>query len=247
MNFVNIYLVFITIVLLLLFVKNNKVETFTDNSLTESIENLGKIATSLVTNDNYTLPGSLTSEKMLSTTDLNIKRNLNILPEGSIIAYSGSTAPEGWGICDGKYYLKMKYRYDDNGNVINQGLLKILNYKPSSNDYEDMYIESPDLRDRFILGIDPDKYEIGDNGGTNCIKPEHLPEHSHTYDKGTRLDGSEISYKGGAQTHHLQHYANGIHNDETQTKSAIHNSDGEKIDQKNFYPKYYVLNYIIKL
>lgn len=34
MNFVNIYLVFITIVLLLLFVKNNKVETFTDNSLT---------------------------------------------------------------------------------------------------------------------------------------------------------------------------------------------------------------------
>lgn len=117
----------------------------------------------MVTNDNYTLPGSLTSEKILSTTDLNIKRNLNILPECSIIAYSGSTVPEGWGICDGKFYLKMKYRYDDNGNEINQRLSKEVISYPSL--YKNMYIESPDLRDRFILGIDPTQHHIGENRG----------------------------------------------------------------------------------
>lgn len=246
MNFVNIYLVFITIVLLLLFVKNNKVETFTDNSLTESIENLGKIATSLVTNDNYTLPGSLTSEKMLSTTDLNIKRNLNILPEGSIIAYSGSTAPEGWGICDGKYYLKMKYRYDDNGKEINTNLIKESDKINTNINY---YVKSPDLKDRFILGRDPVQHNINEAGGNDYITIHNLPEHSHSYDKGTSLSKGtgHVHATGSKSSHTISDFAIGINHTETQTGMWIHNNTSTKINQEKFYPKYYVLNYIIKL
>lgn len=85
--------------------------------------------------------------------------------------------------------------------------------------------------------------------GNNYIKTEQLPEHSHSYDKGTSLSKGTVHVHttGSKSSHNISDFAIGINHTETQTGMWIHNSTSTKIDQQKFYPKYYVLNYIIKL
>ena len=45
-------------------------------------------------------------------------------------------------------------------------------------------IWTPDLRDRFPVGVDGDTYQLGWTGGTNevVLATEELPKHSHMYE-----------------------------------------------------------------
>ena len=56
----------------------------------QAIRNLSKISKELQ-NGGIEIPGNLT-----------VKGNFNYLPKGTIVAFSGKTAPTGWALCDGK-------------------------------------------------------------------------------------------------------------------------------------------------
>ena len=56
----------------------------------ESIRNLSSISKSLQ-EGGLTIPG-----------DVKVQGKFNYLPKGTIVAFNGTTAPEGWAICDGK-------------------------------------------------------------------------------------------------------------------------------------------------
>ena len=65
-----------------------------------------------------------------------------MMPVGSILMYSGTTAPSGWAICDGSTVP----RADGTGNII-----------------------TPDLRDRFVVGAGPNSGGFGASGGTSTV------------------------------------------------------------------------------
>jgi len=62
----------------------------------ESIRNLSSISKSLQ-EGGLTIPGNIRVQG-----HANIDGNFNYLPKGTIVAFNGTTAPEGWAICDGK-------------------------------------------------------------------------------------------------------------------------------------------------
>ena len=55
-----------------------------------SIRNLSEVSTTLQ-KGGLEIPGNLT-----------VKGNFNYLPKGTIVAYTGKTAPQGWALCNGK-------------------------------------------------------------------------------------------------------------------------------------------------
>ncbi len=82
----------------------------------------------------------------------------DVMPVGSIIAYGGSTAPEGWLICDGRKVDQNKY--PDLHNVVGGN--------------------TPNLKDKFIIGA-KGKYNPNKTGGeeTVALKIEEMPSHQH--------------------------------------------------------------------
>ena len=79
-----IILLVIIIVVLIYIIKNKKLEHLTVNS-DEAIQNLA----------------SLYNKDELTITNL-VATTFNLLPKGIIVAWTGSTAPTGWAICDGQ-------------------------------------------------------------------------------------------------------------------------------------------------
>ena len=84
------------------------------------------------------------------------------MPIGAIIAYGGTTAPAGWHICDGSVH----------GSSALQTLIGSAN--------------TPDLRDRFIVGVSGSKAR-GATGGaaTHTLTTAEMPSHSHGGGTGT--------------------------------------------------------------
>lgn len=86
----------------------------------------------------------------------------DLLPVGTIIMWSGNTAPAGWALCDGGSYAKM----DGSGNIT-----------------------VPDLRGRFIVGYNNSDADYNNaatgtakTGGakTVALTTGNLPDHTHT-------------------------------------------------------------------
>lgn len=113
-------------------------------------------------------------------------------PPGGIIMWNGSTAPDGWGLCNGNTYS----RIDGTGTIT-----------------------SPDLRGRFILssgnGTGLTSRTVGDKGGTetHTLTTNEIPSHTHT---GTTVSNGSHNHTGststtGAHTHTGTTESSGTH------------------------------------
>ncbi len=94
-----------------------------------------------------TIEQKLTVSGGLKVSSGNVIEGYGTIPVGGIIMWSGSVAPDGWAICDGR-----------NG--------------------------TPDLRNRFVRGMDPAKAgSVVSTGGADkvTLKTENLPPHRHEY------------------------------------------------------------------
>ena len=108
------------------------------------------------------------------------------VPIGSVIAYGGGVAPDGWHLCDGSAH----------GSAALQAVIGSAN--------------APDLRGRFIVGAGPG-YAVGDTGGAESVTltaaQSGLPAHSHTASAGNASAdhshplSSGVVSSAGAHTH----------------------------------------------
>lgn len=179
----------------------------------------------------------------------------DLLPAGTIVMWSGTSAPAGWGLCDGTTYTKL-----------NGGLLK-----------------SPDLSGKFIVGYnsgDFDYNQPGDlsTGGTTTSDvggetshilsipemPSHVHDISHTHvlHESPHTHSVTDRYSSGQQSVHTITTQNDAANDHwtnnTRTTSAAttgitidaysgdSGSTGSGVAHEN-RPPYYTLAFIIKL
>jgi len=147
-----------------------------------------------------------------------------LMPVGSIIAYRGANAPEGWLLCDGAD-LKDKKFSDSKFNDL----------KKISGEW------IPDLRSRFIVGANPedDNYELTKSGGEDkhTLTIEEMPKHNHygfgEHSKDWPLGTTgvnKIGSSGGVD------WDNQYYNTSYTGDSMPHNN----------LPPYYALTYIIK-
>lgn len=135
-------------------------------------------------------------------TKRNFLKSIPLVPPGSIVPFGGSTAPDGWLLCDGtevkisdytKLYNVIQYNFKDASQLSDEGVNSFA---------------LPDLRGRMPLGLDnmggPSVNRvtdiaadaIGGNAGSEgaTIDLENLPEHEHDMrgDSGTQYYATRV-------------------------------------------------------
>lgn len=142
------------------------------------------------------------------TNNLSIGGNINVngfaqnalVPTGAIMMWSGYSAsiPTGWGLCNGNYYHA--------GGPVNG------TPPPAPPFFLPGFIQSPDLRGRFIVGEGQNanpapgdnnpNYFLNEVGGTNqtVLDKGQLPKHQHVITNG--VDGA-IQSDPGNHTHQI--------------------------------------------
>lgn len=165
--------------------------------------------------------------------NVQITGNLNVIPKGLVSMWTGTIAPNGWALCDGKTYIAK-----DGTSLV-----------------------APDLRGRFVLGYNIDasgvdglavegeiatintgarvgssfSNSIGMTGGEviHNLTIGEIPTHTHGNLGYTNYGSGD--YTGGARGGDFG----------TWTANPVFNTGGSK--SHNTIPPYYVLAYIIKL
>lgn len=154
------------------------------------------------------IPNTFSDGETLSAAKLNA--NFQALaqagvPTGTIVAYGGSTPPNGWLLCDGAQVSRSTYAalYAAIGNAFGAG--------DGSSSFH-----LPDLRGRFLRGvdgsanIDPDKatrtaMNMGGNTGNlvGSVQGDMFRSHVHVTNKsnwgGSGADYAYADYSGGVQ------------------------------------------------
>lgn len=149
------------------------------------------------------------------------------LPIGSIISYSGETAPEGYSICDGKELNRETYKE----------LFSIIGTTFGNGDGTSTF-NLPDLKGRISVGLDSSDTDfdtLGKTGGkkTHTLTIDEIPAHTHN-----------LTYNAsGAGANTGDTVALG--NTSTTSPFATLPTGGSK-EHNNLQP-YIVLNYIIKI
>ena len=143
------------------------------------------------------------------------------VPIGTVVAWVGETAPDGWLICNGSTITASTYP-------------KLYNLLPKG-EIEGVK-KLPDLSGKFILGTSS-TYKNGKTGGTYSmtLETKHLPPHSHS-----------ITFKRGiaGQVNTAEQISIGNINGANQKKYTT-----DRVGSGNAFsimPPYYVLNFIIK-
>ncbi|MBN1755101.1 tail fiber protein [bacterium] len=185
-----------------------------------------------------------------------------VMPVGTVVPYAGSSAPDGWLLCDGTSYSTTTY--NDLHTIIGY------TYGGSGSTFN-----VPNLKGRVIVGIngsDSDFDNLNDNGGEkyHTLTISEMPSHNHGgstgdngehhhYLEGTSADGLTFRdrYYPGDETVDLDFGggSNSDPGDERWRGRAFSNYTGEHDhsissqgggDAHNNLQPYRVLNYIIK-
>jgi len=156
------------------------------------------------------------SNNMVLTDD---KGNLSSIqfPKGMIMLWQGSSAPEGWALCDG-----------GNGTPDLRGKF-VLGFNPSSNN----------PKYRTIGGSD------GEEKVTFTISPEQMPAHSHGV-LGIG-DSCGSCNKGGPTGFNLGDRGVGYFNTNRDNQQYVSNTGSGQPITLNNMPPFYTLAYIMKL
>lgn len=170
------------------------------------------IADSFISNKTVTYDAGNADELLLNVTSgttgvyritkRNFLKTIPLVPAGSMIAFGGAEAPEGWLFCDGTeikksdfntLWLAIQHNFKDASLVSDNGV---------------SYFTLPDFRGRMALGLDnmggPSANRvtdiaadaIGGNAGveTTAIATDNLPEHEHDLEgaSGTQFYGVRV-------------------------------------------------------
>jgi len=164
-----------------------------------------------------------------------------LIPAGSVIAFSGSTTPGGWLLCDGADYSRVIYSVLFSAVNVTYGSANGTTFKV------------PNLKGRVIVQqdtINTNFDTIGETGGeeTHVLTTGEMPSHSHgVTDPGhihtsVHHSGSKAAIlSGGAADDNL----NGISNTSSSTTGITINNTGGGAAHNNLQP-YLVMFYIIK-
>lgn len=108
-----------------------------------------------------------------------------LCPVGTIVAFSGDTAPPGWLLCDGRAFT---------GTGTYKALYDVIGTRFGNGDGSAARFRIPDLRGRFLRGVDgtanrdPDKaartsFDEGSSGNNvGSLQGDSLRAHAHTYE-----------------------------------------------------------------
>lgn len=124
--------------------------------------------------------------------------NAGSVPEGSVIAYGGTTAPTGWLLCNGQTVSRSTY----------SALYAVIGTNFGSGDGSTTF-HLPDFRGRFLRGVDsgagndPDfstrtAMNAGGNtaGSVGSIQGDLLKIHDHIYNKSDSAGGGSRAAMG---------------------------------------------------
>ncbi|ADO70644.1 phage tail protein [Stigmatella aurantiaca] len=142
-----------------------------DLSLQGNLSNKGNVNS----DGNLTLKGNVSADGNLTLKGRAKDKTGWLVPVGTIIAYGGSSAPEGWLLCDGS--TKSKTAYADLFAVIGD------TYKGSSAPPSGQF-RLPSLMARVPMGASvssPHNYPLGTMGGefTHTLTISEMPVHDH--------------------------------------------------------------------
>ncbi len=195
----------------------------------EAIRNLSEVAGKLNNKEGLTIPGNLT-----------VKGSFNYLPRGTIVSWTGTTAPEGWAICNGQ-----------NGTPNLQGRF-VLGWSAAGGKHPK------------VPGADYN--QINGVGGNQIhqLTAGEMPAHSHRMnDAGNHAHTINSNWKVLDPGSYFRRMDNGKYNsvdtngggiaplNSFGTTAAgnhthgIHNAGGNEVH--NTMPPYYILAYIMKL
>ena len=145
-----------------------------------------------------------------TTVDFKEKVNFNyfandLVPRGTIVAFTGKIIPLGWAPCTGKCY---KLSASNKGKFEEVSSCNCTKFQLDCTDKGVPVIKTPDLIGRFILGVRNLDYKLHGIGGDrmNKIRPENMPIHNHNDPLAgvgyTSIDNKHIDgdYGGGRKT-----------------------------------------------
>ena len=250
--------------------------------ITESIKNLGIISKKiqdgefLTTPSNFRVFGDLNVNRnckfdggMNVVGDMNVVGNINFLPAGCIIMWSSSEIPNGWVKCDGRYYLRNEFK--------NIGLpLSISNEDFNNINNKNKYINTPDLRGRFIIGEGQSmgtnglptlkyngatgnskystEYYLNNIGGweQHKLTTDEIPKHKHSIQRNDFNSNSDYDQgldhdnRGNIVAPGDKHKSTNGQDHDNKTAIINTKETGEDKPHDNI-PPYYVLIYIMKI
>lgn len=215
------------------FIKNKptKLSEFENDSEFITREDIPDVPTQTQANWNETDTSSAAyiqnKPDIYTKTEVDNKLN-DLMPLGSIIMWAYRTIPNGWHICDGT--ILNRDEYEDFVDTLGPTL--------------------PDLRGRFIVGID-DEFKFRDIGGekTHTLTLDEIPSHDHNWFGDDDL-ASYVSNWGGSVVKNSGDYDaeswGGFQSKVYSTSKTGGQSSGTTKPHNNL-PPYYALYYIIKI
>ena len=215
-------------------------ESFTNNatgteSVTESIKNLGCMAKKIQNaNGDFTFPANLKVPG-----NLDITGKLNLLPQGTIVMWTGNNPPTGWWECNGQHVSGY-------GNVPDfRGRFLLGSGKPSANN------NNSGTWDGVSAGYPNDyHFHVGKTSGEwrHQLSKEEMPSHTHELKRPIYRSWFE-----GSGEEIITHEAGFVDIRQNEWNGDVNKMFKSKINPKgnnqahNNMPPYYIVMYIIKI